>query len=131
MVQPVNALTPKVLFKGQVGDSKEEKIKRFRRNIAIADAVGVSAVTAAVTMAVSRSYTSSWQGAGGIGLGAGAILLAVLTPHYLKKAGINTKYSKAGDSFTKETVQKKILNEALDNTKNLESHSKNLLKKAV
>ena len=129
MIQPINALTHKVLFKGQIDDSKEDKIRKFRRNVAIVDATGTSAIVAAVTMAISRSYTSTWHGAGFIGLGAGALTMAFLTPHYLSKAGIKTKLSQAGDSFTKEGVQKKILNET--NTKILENHSKNLLKKAV
>ena len=125
MIQPVNALAPRVLSKGQFDDSKAP-VGTTRRNLAIMNSLGISAVVGAVTTALSRSYTSTWQRAGAIGFGTGAAIMAFIMPHMLNKAGVKTIVNSSGDCFTK----KNVLNEALETPKNI-VYSKNLLKKAV
>ena len=122
MIQPVNALAPKVLYKGQIDDSRMVGVKKTKRNLAIVNSLGVSAVCGAVMTALSRSYTSTWRHAGICGVGTGAVVMTFLTPHMLHKSVIHS-----GDSFTKEAVRKGILNDP----KNIESCSKTFLKKAV
>ena len=75
MIQPVNALTPKVSFKGQYSEFKNPVNKRTEKRLAILNAGGVSVAMGAVTTAIARSYTSSWKHASWFGLGAAAVTM--------------------------------------------------------
>ena len=141
MIQPVNALTPKVLFKGELGNYENPVNLRVEKNIALINAGGISTAIGAAMMAVSRSYTSGWKQAGLIGLGAAALSMMFIAPRFLYKAGINS-YAKQQemDVFVREKeVQKKLLNDvndAIDNKKKglsnkIENYSKTLIKKSA
>ena len=117
MIQPVNALAPKVSFKGrELGNPVNRKMER---RLAIMNAGGLSVVTGAVTTAVGRSFTSSWKRAGLIGLGAGILTMVFICPRFMYRAGIKS-YAKEKEMevFTKEKeVQRKLLtdvNDAID-----------------
>ena len=134
MIQPVNALTPKVFFKGGLESSrnsvsKDDKITSgAEEKIALMNAGGISVAIGAAMTAISRSYTSSWKSAGLIGAGAAVVAMTFLVPTFLYKAGINTR-SKDADVFMKE---KKLVGTTSKNsfTNKLETYSKNLLKRA-
>ncbi|MBR6127285.1 hypothetical protein IKQ21_06330 [bacterium] len=141
MIQPVDALTPKVLFKGEFQDLRNPVNLRVEKNIALINSAGISTAIGAAMMAISRSYTSSWKHAGLIGLGAAALSMLFIAPRFLYKAGINS-YTKQQemDVFVREKeVQKKLLNDvndALDNKKKglsskIENYSKTLIKKSA
>ncbi len=117
MIQPVNALTPKVSVKGrEYGNPVSRKTER---RLAIMNAGGLSVVAGAVVTAVGRSFTSSWKSAGLIGVGAGVLSMGFLCPHLLYKSDIKS-YAKEKEMevFTKEKeIQKKLLtdvNDAID-----------------
>ncbi len=141
MIRPVDALAPKVLFKGQNYDLENPVNRKFESRLALLNAGSVSVITGAVTTAIARSYTSSWKHAGWFGLSAGLITMLFAAPRFLYKAGIKayTK-EKEMDVFTKEKeVQKKLLsdvNEAIDNDSDdlsdkLENYSKTKLKNST
>ena len=113
MIQPVNALAPKVLFRGETVNDPKESIKReTKKRIAIVNAAGISVVLGAATTAIARSNTSSWRHAGYFGIGAGLVSMMFLVPGFLYKSGINITKPKDGDVFTKEAeLPKKFLSE--------------------
>ena len=125
MIQPVNALAPKVSFKGQYSEFKNPVNKRTEKRLAILNAGGVSVAMGAVTTAIARSYTSSWKHASWFGLGAAAVTMLFVCPRFMYKSGINAyAKEKEMDVFTKEKeVQKKLLNDVDDA---IEHHSQDL-----
>ena len=114
MIQPVNALTPKVLFRGEtVNDPKESIKKETRKRLALANAAGISIVIGAATTAIARSNTSSWRHAGYFGVGAALISMMFLAPGFLYKSGINTTKASDKDVFAKEVeMPKKLFSDA-------------------
>ena len=103
MIQPVNALTPKVSFKGQYSEFQNPVNRQTEKRLAILNAGGISVATGAVTTAIARSYTSSWKHASWFGLGATAITMLFVCPRFMYKSGIKS-YTKEKelDVFTKE-----------------------------
>ena len=130
MIQPVNAFTPKVLFRGEtVTDSKEFVKKETRKKLALANAAGISVVLGAATTAIARSNTSSWRHAGYFGIGAALISMMFLGPGFLYKSGINTTKSAEKDVFAKEVdMPKKFLADAGDITAAAKSTTKATIK---
>ena len=139
MIRPVNALAPKVFFKGQFSDYENPVSRKAERRLALLNAGGISAVLGAVTTAITRSYTSSWKSASLFGIGAGIISMLFLAPKFLYKSGIDAyAKQKEMDVFTREKEKKKKLlvdvNEAIDGhstdlgTK-LENYSKSVARK--
>ena len=103
MIQPVNALSPKVLFRGEtLNDPKEVSKKKTQRRLALINAGGISVILGAATTAIARSNTSSWKHAGYFGIGAALISMMFLGPGFLYKSGLNTTKSKDKDVFMKE-----------------------------
>ncbi len=124
MIQPVNALAPKVFFKGRNNDyvnSVTPKDKRTERNLAIANSVGISSIAGALTSVIARSYTATWKNAGLFGLGAGLVTMMFICPKLLYKAGINTT-----NTADKEASAKKLLD---INSNKIGNYSKSTLKK--
>ena len=109
MIQPVNALTPKVLFRG-LENSKNENPKnsQLKKRLAIANAVGISAILGLLTTGIARSYTASWKNAGLFGLGAAAVSMMFAVPKFLYRAGFYTKSAKGQDKILNS------VNEAVD-----------------
>ncbi len=120
MIQPVNALAPKVFFKGRNNDSASAK--RTERNLAVINAAGISTVAGALTSVIARSYTATWKNASLFGLGGGLMTMMFVCPKLLYKAGLYTsKSEKEAESSTKKLLD--------INPNKLESYSKNTLKK--
>ena len=120
MIQPVNALAPKVFFKGRKNELDNPVNRKLEKRLAILNAGGISAVAGALTTAIARSYTASWKNAGMFGVGAALVTMMFICPRFMYKSGINSyKKEKELDVFTKEKeVQKKLLtdvNEAILN----------------
>ena len=128
MIRPVNALAPKVLFRGHDSYLENPVNRKFERRLALLNAGSVSVIAGAATMLIARSYTSSWKHAGWFGLGAGMITMLFAAPRFLYKAGIKayTK-EKEMDVLTKEKeIQKKLLS---DVDEAIEMHSEDLSEK--
>ena len=130
MIQPLNALTPKVLFRGDdsikfEANPKKKALKTF----AIIDATGISVGIGAATTAIARSNTSSWKNAGFIGIGAALLSMMFLLPGFLYKAGFNTTKTGDKDLFQKEiTNSKKLLAETGDISQAAKNTAKSTIK---
>ena len=109
MIQPVSALTPKVLSRGS--NLSNPVNRRTEKRLAILNAGGISAVAGALTTVIARSYTASWKHASFWGVGAGLVTMMFICPRLLYRSGINSyKKERELDVFTKENeVQKKLL----------------------
>ncbi len=130
MIQPVNALTPKVLFKGGLkgSDASGKFRSEAEEKIALMNAGGISLAVGAAMTAISRSYTSNWKNAGLIGAGAAVIAMTFLVPTFLYKAASYPKQSDT-DVFLKE---KKLVDGKKTNlSSKIGTYSKNIIKKAV
>ncbi len=106
MIQPINALSPRAAFRG-TRTTHLNPAGMSDPKIAALNAGGVAAAVGALTMAVSRSYTSSWSHAGVFGGGAALLTMFFLTPSLIQKMGL-TKLAKNkhGDTYVKEDAQK-------------------------
>ena len=113
MIQPVNALSPEVLFKGETSINSQEtsKLLNTRKNLALINATGISVVLGAATTAIARSNTSSWKHAGYFGIGATLVSMMFLGPGFLYKSGFNTTKTNDKDVFLKE---KKLVSNVSD-----------------
>lgn len=118
MILPVNALTPKVLFRGDT--SKEFAKMQTKKHVAILNAAGISAILGAATTAIARSNTSSWRHAGYFGIGAFGIAMMFLVPAFMYKAGIGINKNKTSDKdvFAKEIEMPKKINDIQSVAKN-------------
>lgn len=130
MIQPVNAFTPKVLFRGETANDPKESVKReTRKRLALANAAGISIVLGAATTAIARSNTSSWRHAGYFGVGAGLVSMMFLAPGFLYKSGINTTKPKDSDVFSREAeMPKKLLYDAGNITNTAKNSTKAVIK---
>ena len=119
MIRPVNALTPKVFFRGETVDPKESVKKETRKRLALMNAAGISIILGAATTAIARSNTSSWKHAGYFGLGAALVSMMFVGPGFLYKSGIGINSSKQGDKdvFAKEKKLMDITSVAKNTTK--------------
>ena len=96
MIEPINAFSPRAVFRGKPGDYGNPA-RMSDPKIAALNAGGVSAAVGALTMAVSRSYTSSWSHAGVLGLCGAGLTMFFLTPSLIEKMGL-TKLTKSKDA---------------------------------
>ena len=118
MILPVNALTPKVLFRGD--DTKEYAKQQTKKRVALFNAAGISAILGAATTAIARSNTSSWRHAGYFGIGASLISMMFLAPGFMYKAGIGINKNKQTDTdvFAREIDMPKKLGDISATAKN-------------
>ena len=124
MIQPVNALSPKVFFKGEAKGAKKPANLRVEKNIALINSAGISTLIGIFMTAISRNYTNSWSRAGLMGIGFSALSMTFIAPRLLYKAGINTSKKSEMDVFLKDTKKSGL-------TSKIESYSKNLVKKSA
>lgn len=87
MIQPINAFSPRAVFRGKT-ESYRSPARVSDPKVAALNAGGVSAAVGALTMAVSRSYTSSWSHAGALGLCGAGLMMFFLTPGLIQKMGL-------------------------------------------
>jgi len=129
MIQPVNALSPKVLFRGETADSKDAVKKETRKNLALMNAAGIAIILGAATTAIARSNTSSWRHAGYFGIGAALISMMFVGPGLMYKSGIGVKKQPEADVFVKDIeMSKKLVADAGELTSAAKSTTKATIK---
>ena len=107
MIQPVNALTPRVGFRG-TKDTYGKKTKDLTNSqIALINAAGVATAAGALTTLVARAYTKSFGHAGVLGVFGALLTMFFMTPHLIEKIGLGkmTKNNQA-ESVVKQDMQK-------------------------
>ena len=103
MIQPINALTPRVVFRGpDVKNGKKSK-GLSDSQVALANAGGVAALAGGVTTLVARAYTNSFAQAGVLGIFGALLTMFFMTPHLIDRIGL----SKIGQKSQTEAVAKK------------------------
>ena len=127
MIRPVDALAPKVLFKGQIDDyGSSVSARKTKERFALVNAAGFSVVAGGLTTIISRSYTSNWKNAGFLGACTAAVSLLFLLPQFLYKTG-STK--------NPDGVKKKLISDVGDVLEvqkgTIENCTKNIAKKAA
>ena len=88
MIHPINALTPRVVFRGpDVKNGKKSK-GLSDSQVALVNAGGVAALAGGVTTLVARAYTNSFAHAGVLGVFGSLLTMFFMTPHLIDKIGI-------------------------------------------
>lgn len=106
MIRPVDALAPKVLFKGQIDDyGSSASARKTKERFALVNAAGFSVVAGGLTTIISRSYTSNWKNAGFLGACTAAVSMLFLLPQFLYKSG---------SAKNPEGVKKKLISDVGD-----------------
>lgn len=103
MIQPINALSPQVVFRGPNVKSGLKSSGLSSSQIALANAGGIAAVAGGVTTLVARAYTKSFAHAGVLGAFGALLTMFFMTPHLIDKIGL----SRIGRKPQTEAVVKK------------------------
>ena len=107
MIQPINASSPRAVFRGSNGAYRGTSKGLTNSGIAMLNAGGVSATAGGLTTLVARGYTTSWAHAMVLGVSAAFLSLFFMTPQILEKAGVNKlAASKDAEAFAKEDAPK-------------------------
>ncbi len=88
MIQPVNALTPRVGFRGANETNGKNKKGLSDSQIALINAGGIAAAAGGLTTIVARSYTNSFAHAGVLGVFGAFLTMFFMTPHLIEKFGL-------------------------------------------
>lgn len=123
MIQSVNALSPRVCFRGSVSKTHKSSEERSKSQIALINATTTSIAAGGLTTAVARSYTSSWAHAGVLGLFGSMLTMFFIAPFLVE----NTNFFKLSKNSAQEkkmtsTENKKVaatVKEVLKPTKKL------------
>ena len=106
MIEPINAFSPRAVFRGKT-KAYENPARLSDPKIALLNAGGVAGAVGALTMAVSRRYTSSWSHAGVLGLCGAGLAMFFLTPGLIQKMGLSKLVkSKKSEALISEDSQK-------------------------
>ncbi len=89
MIQPINALAPRVGFRGSNETYKVNTKNLNGSAIAVINATGVALAAGGLTTTVARAYTRSWSQAGVLGLFGAFLTMFFMTPHLIDKIGLS------------------------------------------
>ena len=89
MIQPINAQTPRVGFRGSNETYKVNTKNLSGSSIAMINAAGVALAAGGLTTTVARAYTKSWAQAGVLGLFGAFLTMFFMTPHLIDKIGLS------------------------------------------
>lgn len=87
MIQPVNALSPRAVFRGKNGAYGKRSQGTSNSNIALINAGGIALAAGGLTTAIARSYTPNWGYAGILGLFGSFLTLFFMTPQLIENSG--------------------------------------------
>lgn len=88
MIQPINATTPRIGFKGSKNSYGLRAKGYTDSGAAMINAGGLSIAAGGITAAVARVYTQSWSQAGMLGLFGAFLTLFFMTPQLIDRFGI-------------------------------------------
>ena len=97
MIQPVNALSPRAVFRGSAKSYASKKSSGLSdSNIALLNAGGVAAAVGGITTAVARGYTSSWAHSAVLGMFGAFLSLFFMAPQLIEKSATK-RLAKGGE----------------------------------
>jgi len=105
MIQPINALSPRAVFRGQSGTYRGTSQGISNSKIALLSAGGLAAAAGGLTTIVARAHTNSWPHAAVLGACGAFLSLFFMTPQLIEKSGINS-YARKGESITTAETSK-------------------------
>lgn len=108
MIQPINALTPRVGFRGTDKTYNKKSEGLSNSQIALINAGGIAAAAGGLTTIVARSYTNSFAHAGVLGVFGAFLTMFFMTPHLIEKIGLDrlTKKTQVTEATIKQDLQK-------------------------
>ena len=107
MIQPINASTPRAVFRGSDKAYKTNRKGVNDSQIALINAGGVAAVAGGLTTLVARAYTNSFAHAGVLGAFGAFLTMFFMTPHLIDKIGLGRASKKAQtEAIAKHDFQK-------------------------
>lgn len=95
MIQSINALTPRVGFRGSNKTHSKNSKGLSESQIALINAGGVAAAAGGLTTLITRAYTSSLAHAGVLGVFGAFLTMFFMTPHLIEKLGLSKMSSKS------------------------------------
>lgn len=107
MIQPINALTPRVVFRGPEVKNGKRSNGLSESQTALINAGGVAAMAGGVTTLVARAYTNSFAHAGVLGAFGALLTMFFMTPHLIDKIGLAKLAKKPQtEAVVKQDIQK-------------------------
>ena len=107
MIPPINALTPRVVFRGPEVKNGKRSNGLSESQTALINAGGVAAMAGGVTTLVARAYTNSFAHAGVLGAFGALLTMFFMTPHLIDKIGLAKLAKKPQtEAVVKQDIQK-------------------------
>ena len=107
MIHPINALTPRVVFRGPEVKNGKRSNGLSESQTALINAGGVAAMAGGVTTLVARAYTNSFAHAGVLGAFGALLTMFFMTPHLIDKIGLAKLAKKPQtEAVIKQDIQK-------------------------
>ena len=101
MIHPINASSPRAVFRGQNRTYGEKSRGISNSKIALLSAGGLATAAGGLTTIIARAHTNSWSHAAVLGA-SGAFFM---TPQLLEKSALGS-FAKKGESLTATETQK-------------------------
>ena len=105
MIQPINALCPRAVFRGQNRTYGERPQGITNSKIALLSAGGLAAAAGGLTTIVARAHTNSWPQAAILGTCGAFLSMFFMTPQLIERSGVGL-FAKKGESITATETQK-------------------------
>ena len=109
MIQPINALTPRVGFRGEHRKTFTASSRTPSNKVAVANAMGIAVAAGGLTTLVARAYTNSFAHAGVLGVFGAVLTGFFMTPHLIEKIGIGRKPQVVGAENAIKTDAQKVV----------------------
>ena len=109
MIQPINALTPRVVLRGGHGNSGTNPTGNTSNKMAIANAVSIAVAAGGLTTLVARAYTNSFAHAGVLGVFGAFLTGFFMTPHLIEKIGLGRRATATSAENALKTDAQKVV----------------------
>ena len=105
MIHPINALSPRAVFRGQKRAYGERSQGISNSKIALLSAGGLATAAGGLTTIIARAHTNSWSHATVLGACGAFLSMFFMTPQLIERTNFNL-LAKKGESATLAESQK-------------------------
>ena len=105
MIHPINASSPRAVFRGQNRTYGEKSRGISNSKIALLSAGGLATAAGGLTTIIARAHTNSWSHAAVLGACGAFLSMFFMTPQLLEKSALGS-FAKKGESLTATETQK-------------------------